>query len=45
MNFQLCQYFILNEHLFYNSPRVKQMSFTIFESIQSISGSGSALSA
>ncbi len=25
---------------FYNSPRVKQMSFTVFESIQSISGSG-----
>ncbi len=25
---------------FYNSPRVKQLSFTIFESIQPISGSG-----
>ncbi len=25
---------------FYNSPRVKQLSFTVFESIQPISGSG-----
>ncbi len=25
---------------FYISPRVKQLSFTVFESIQSISGSG-----
>ncbi len=25
---------------FYNSPRVKQLSFTIFESIQPFSGSG-----
>ncbi len=25
---------------FYNSPRVKQLSFTVFESIQLISGSG-----
>ncbi len=25
---------------FYNSPTVKQLSFTIFESIQQISGSG-----
>ncbi len=38
---------ILKEHStfleigsFYNSPRVKQLSFTVFESIQSISGSG-----
>ncbi len=38
--------FYLKEHYtflicsFYNSPRVKQMSFTIFESIQPISGFG-----
>ncbi len=25
---------------FYNSPRVKQLSFTVFETIQPISGSG-----
>ncbi len=25
---------------FYTSPRVKQLSFTVFESIQPISGSG-----
>ncbi len=25
---------------FYNSPKIKQLSFTVFESIQPISGSG-----
>ncbi len=40
-------YTVLKEHStyleigsFYNSPRVKQLSFTVFESIQPISGSG-----
>ncbi len=31
---------VLEIDLFYNSPRVKQLSFTVFESIQPISGSG-----
>ncbi len=40
-------YIYLKEHStfleigsFYNSPRVKQLSFTVFESIQPISGAG-----
>ncbi len=33
-------HFFLEIGSFYNSPRVKQLSFTIFRSIQPISGSG-----
>jgi len=33
-------YFFLEIRSFYNSPRVKLLSFTVFESIQPISGSG-----
>ncbi len=33
-------HFFLKIGSFYNSPRVKQLSFTVFESIQLISGSG-----
>ncbi len=33
-------HFFLEIGSFYNSPRVKQLSFTVFESIQPISGSG-----
>ncbi len=32
--------FFLETGSFYNSPRVKQLSFTVFESLQPISGSG-----
>ncbi len=33
-------HFFLEIGSFYTSPRVKKLSFTIFESIQPISGSG-----
>ncbi len=39
INFKGTLYF-LEIGSFYNSPRVKQLSFTVFESIQPISGSG-----